>query len=222
MPRADEAPSELTPASARVYAVEGICEGFVQRTLNIPGVLLCPSGTAAGLIDPELQPMLEITDGEGAVLFLTDGRTATERANACGKPNTLVLDLAHDYQTSTRVAVAAADQCSPRARAAMVGLLQAAGWQVTVLDDVPGLAVMRTVCMLANEAADAVHQGVCDPAAVDVAMQKGVNYPAGPIDWARRIGLPTVCGVLRNLQRAYGEDRYRTSAWLRRQAAATA
>lgn len=162
--------------------------------------------------------MADIREADSAVLYLTDGRTATERAQTSGQPNTLVLDLAHDFQASSRVAVAVADQCSPKARAAMIGLLQAAGWQVSVLDDVPGLAVMRTVCMLAIEAAEAVMQGVCDAGAVDVAMKKGVNYPAGPLAWAHSIGVSAVCRVLDNMQKAYGEDRYRTSAWLRRKA----
>ena len=48
--------------------------------------------------------------------------------------------------------------------AAAVGALQAAGFAVCRLDDVAGLAVMRTVAMLANEAAEAVTQGVAAPA----------------------------------------------------------
>ena len=63
----------------------------------------------------------------------------------------------------------------------------------------------------AYEAADAVNQGVCSVAAVDAAMQKGVNYPRGPLAWADRVGLPVICSVLSNLARFYGEDRYRVS-----------
>ena len=75
---------------------------------------------------------------------------------------------------------------------------------------------MRTVAMLANEAADAVQQGVCDAAAADLAMQKGVNYPRGPLAWADAIGLPQVMAVLDHLASTYGEDRYRCSALIRR------
>ena len=75
---------------------------------------------------------------------------------------------------------------------------------------------MRTVAMLANEAAEAVNQGVCDAAAADVAMQKGVNYPRGPLAWADAIGLANVMTVLDHLARAYGEDRYRCSTLIRR------
>ena len=92
-----------------------------------------------------------------------------------------------------------------------MGLLQAAGFAVSRFADVPGLAVMRTLATLANEAADAVNQGVCDAAAADSAMKLGVNYPRGPLEWADRVGLPAICTVLANLARFYGEDRYRIS-----------
>ena len=98
----------------------------------------------------------------------------------------------------------------------MDALFQALGKSVSVVDDVPGMLVMRTVCMLANEAADAVNQGVCDAAAVDTAMKKGVNYPLGPLEWTERIGLARVVEVLANLHTGYGEDRYRVSPLLRR------
>src|SRR4030095_14385165 len=99
------------------------------------------------------------------------------------------------------------------------GALQAAGVKVTRLDDVAGLAVMRTLAMLANEASDAIVQGVAVPEAIDVAMQKGVSYPRGPIAWADAVGAGIVRDVLANLAQHYGEDRYRTSPLLARRAA---
>jgi 3-hydroxybutyryl-CoA dehydrogenase len=133
-------------------------------------------------------------------------------------PDTVLFDLALDYGSARRIAVA----CRPvRAGgvSAVVGLLQAAGFTVTRLDDVPGMAVMRTVAMLANEAADAVNQGVCSAAAADIAMQKGVNYPRGPLAWADAVGIEHVVRVLANLASSYGEDRYRVSPLLRRKQA---
>jgi 3-hydroxybutyryl-CoA dehydrogenase len=156
----------------------------------------------------------------GAAIFLTDGRSATERAAANHHANTVVYDLLFDHATATRIALARADQCSIEAWHAAVGLFQAAGFEVTRFDDVPGMAVMRTVAMLANEAADAVNQGVCSARAVDIAMQKGVNYPRGPLAWADSIGLDHVVKVLANLGATYGEDRYRVSPLLRRKLAA--
>jgi 3-hydroxybutyryl-CoA dehydrogenase len=155
----------------------------------------------------------------GAAVFLTDGRTATERANANNHPDTVLYDLVLDAAGATRIALARADQCSDAACDAVVGLFQACGMQVTLLDDVPGLAVMRTVAMLANEAADAVNQGVCSAEAVDIAMQKGVNYPRGPLAWADSVGIAHVVTVLSNLAATYGEERYRVSPLLRRKLA---
>ncbi len=106
-----------------------------------------------------------------------------------GGPPLVLVDLALDYGSATRVALAAADQASPDDLARAAGLFQALGKEVSRIDDVPGMLVMRTVCMLANEAADAVNQGVCDAAAVDTAMRLAVNYPKGPLAWAEAIGL---------------------------------
>ena len=155
----------------------------------------------------------------GASLYLTDGRSATVRASESGHSDTMVVDLAFDSQTCTRLAVAVADQCSPAVQTALIGVLQAAGYRVTLLRDVPGMVVMRTVAMLANEAADAVNQGVCNAADANLAMQKGVNYPIGPLAWAERIGLAVVMRVLQNLAAEYGEDRYRVSPLIRRKVA---
>ena len=152
-----------------------------------------------------------------AVLFVTDGRSATQRAFEDGIPNTVLIDLAYDYASATRLAVSVAQTCWAPAAAAAIGLLQAAGFAVSRLADVPGLAVMRTVAMLANEAADAVNQGVCDAKGADAAMLLGVNYPRGPLAWADLVGLPAIACVLRHLGQFYGEDRYRISPLIQQQ-----
>lgn len=151
-----------------------------------------------------------------AALYLTDGRSATQRAFDGGVANCILIDLALDYDKASRLAVAVAEQCDPTTADAGIGLLQAAGYAVSRLGDVPGLALMRTVAMLANEAADAVNQGVCDAAAADAAMRLGVNYPRGPLAWADQVGVATIRDVLANLGASYGEDRYRISPLIQR------
>ena len=152
-----------------------------------------------------------IAQVNGAVLFVTDGRSATQRASDTGFANTVLVDLALDYRVATRLALTSAAQCAGEAADAAIALLQAAGVQVSRFADIPGLAVMRTVAMLANEAADAVNQGVCSVQSADAAMRLGVNYPQGPLAWADSIGVPTIRTVLANLGTSYGEDRYRIS-----------
>jgi 3-hydroxybutyryl-CoA dehydrogenase len=186
----------------------------------------CPAQVTLGGADPVAAALkARLRDAgiatEGApTIFLTDGRSATQRAADEGRPDTILFDLLLDPAQATRIALARADQCSDAAWHAAVGLFQKAGFTVTRLDDVPGMAVMRTVAMLANEALDAVNQGVCSAQAVDIAMQKGVNYPRGPLAWADAVGLRHVFTVLANLGATYGEDRYRVSPLLRRKLAA--
>ena len=146
-----------------------------------------------------------------AALYLTDGRTATRRAADNGQADTVLLDLALDFARASCVAIAAARQAGADAVTDAVGLLQAAGHEVARIGDVPGMLVMRTVAMLANEAADAVNQGVCTAQAVDQAMRLGVNYPLGPLEWADRLGAASIGTVLNHVAAAYGEDRYRLS-----------
>jgi 3-hydroxybutyryl-CoA dehydrogenase len=154
------------------------------------------------------------------LLRITDGRTAAEWESAGEQPQpTVVVDWALDYTRVKHLAAAASPRSLRHGHTAgwdaAVGALQAAGIAVTRLRDLPALAVMRTVAMLVNEAADAVHFGVADASAVDLAMRKGVNYPLGPLEWADRIGIGRVASVLAALAAFYGEDRYRTSPLLR-------
>lgn len=154
------------------------------------------------------------------VVYRTDGRTATMRASATGIRNTVVMDLTLDPDSARRVAIATADNADGAAHVAATGLLQSAGFEVSTIGDVPGMIVMRTVAMLANEAADAVNQGVCSAPDLNVAMCKGVNYPRGPLEWTDALGIQNVLQVLDNLAAEYGEDRYRASPLLRRKALA--
>lgn len=73
----------------------------------------------------------------------------------------------------------------------------------------------RILVMLINEAADAIHMGICSEEAVEIAMTKGVNYPKGLISWGREIGLDKVVKALDDLYDRYHEERYRVSPWLR-------
>jgi 3-hydroxybutyryl-CoA dehydrogenase len=154
----------------------------------------------------------------GARLVQCDGRPATALSAAWGVP-VVVVDRALDPATADGIAVAASDGCPAGALAEAVGLLQAAGLGVYVLDDVPGLVVTRTVAMLVNGAVDARHRGVASAADIDTAMRLGTNYPLGPLAWGQSWGPAAVLAILDALQAWYGEDRYRASALLRRIAA---
>lgn len=80
----------------------------------------------------------------------------------------------------------------------------------------------RIVCMLVNEAVDAVHLQIASPADIELAMTRGVNYPRGLLAWGDEMGAAHVLGVLDALHADYGEDRYRASVRLRRAVASGA
>jgi 3-hydroxybutyryl-CoA dehydrogenase len=163
------------------------------------------------------QGALRIDDA--AWLVPGDGRTATAVAATAGERDVVTFDLALDHAACTRLAVASADTAGDAAFAAAAGALQAAGIAVSRVDDVAGLVVLRTMAMLANEAADAVTQGIGSAKDVDLAMCKGVNYPRGPLAWADGLGVDYVRDVLHHLAAHYGEDRYRISPLITRRCA---
>jgi 3-hydroxybutyryl-CoA dehydrogenase len=223
MPVAQAEQSVEMPKAVRVARTQGAADPLFDAFHAVLSARLTDAGVS--LSQPGVLDGAELVDTpafhvQGAAVFLTDGRSATQRAFDENTPNTVLFDLVLDPSKAIRIALAKADQCSEDAWRGAVGMFQAAGFTVTRLDDVPGMAVMRTVAMLANEAADAVNQGVCSARAVDIAMQKGVNYPRGPLAWADAVGLRHLTTVLSNLAAAYGEDRYRVSPLLRRKLAA--
>ncbi len=152
---------------------------------------------------------------DDVLVTLSDGTPASELTTVLGKP-TITFDLALDYSTASRIAMAKGDQVSDEHLSKAVGFFQALGKKVSIIDDCPGLIVMRIVAMLANEGSDAVYQGVTTVEGVDIAMMNGVNYPKGPMRWAQDVGLNHIFATLDGLSNFYGEDRYRTSPLLRR------
>lgn len=74
----------------------------------------------------------------------------------------------------------------------------------------------RIICMLINEAYDALYLQVANEEDIDLAMTRGVNYPKGLLAWSKEIGLKNVVDTLQNLYDTYLEDRYRPNVLLRK------
>ncbi len=194
------------------------------KSVTLAGDLGAAEGLAAVIGNAGLK--LERAEGlgvimiPGATLALSDGRSASSRSVTDGLSDLVVFDLAGDFASCPRMVLAVSEQAGEKARNAAAGLVQALGKTASFVEDVPGLIVMRTVCMLSNEAVEAVMTGVCSAEDLDKAMTLGVNYPQGPLAWADEIGLPQVLKVIDALACHYCEDRYRASALLRRKVAA--
>lgn len=148
----------------------------------------------------------------GLQLRQTDGRPAWQIAQDEGLAQLAVFDEL-PVLAGGALAFATGARADP---AQVAGVLQALGWPPVQVQDVPGLVVARTLAMLVNEAADAVLQGACTPDGADAAMKLGVNYPAGPFDWLKRMGCTRVVRLIQALDTCYRGERYRVSPWLQR------
>jgi 3-hydroxybutyryl-CoA dehydrogenase len=151
----------------------------------------------------------------GGQLVLADGRTSVEFRDV------VYFDLALDYRAATRVALSHSQDTSPATVAEATGLFQALGKKVSVIGDVPGMIVARTVARIIDLAVDAVAKGVATEEDIDTAMRLGVNYPLGPFEWSRRLGRGWAGALLDELHEIDPSGRYAPSLALYRYACAT-
>ena len=148
--------------------------------------------------------------------------------------------IGHDVNYAVTESVFKSFYCDPRFMSSITQLkLVEAGWlgrkvgkgfynyadnstdsttNVEIDSDTEVLIAERIIAMLINEAADAVHYGIASPEDIDIAMQKGVNYPKGLLVWADEWGAEKVVRIIDALKDEYGETRYRCSTLLRKQA----
>lgn len=75
---------------------------------------------------------------------------------------------------------------------------------------------LRIISMLINEAVEAKRLGIANDEDLELAMQKGVNYPKGLLAWGKEIGYGKISETLQNLYEEYQEERYRQSPLLRK------
>ncbi|CAL9306522.1 MULTISPECIES: 3-hydroxyacyl-CoA dehydrogenase [Streptomyces] len=151
----------------------------------------------------------------GGQLVLADGQTSVEFRDV------VYFDLALDYRKATRIALSASQDTAPQTLAEATGLFQALGKKVTVIGDVPGMIVARTVARIIDLAHDAVAKGVATEEDIDTAMRLGVNYPLGPFEWSRRLGRSWAYALLDDLHLRDPSGRYAPSLALYRHAHAS-
>lgn len=75
---------------------------------------------------------------------------------------------------------------------------------------------LRIISMLINEAVEAKRLRVANDEDIELAMQKGVNYPKGLLAWGKEIGYAKISETLQNLYEEYQEERYRQSPLVRK------
>jgi 3-hydroxybutyryl-CoA dehydrogenase len=85
------------------------------------------------------------------------------------------------------------------------------------VNDIKGFISARVVSMIINEAFFTLVEKVSTKDEIDTAMKLGTNYPYGPFEWAKKIGLKNIASLLSELSKT--EKRYQPSNLLLKEAA---
>lgn len=83
-------------------------------------------------------------------------------------------------------------------------------------DELYQTVFMRILSMLINEAVEAKRLQLASDEDIELAMQKGVNYPKGLLAWGKEIGYDKVSDTLQKLYEEYQEERYRQSPLMKK------
>ena len=173
--------------------------------------LIAPQGAVSDISMLKIVIAKGEADFEGVRIVRADGRSASRVAADAGR-SAVVIDYIRDPAAASVIAFSASDE---KADAAVLAFASQSGKNAARLKDRAGLVVFRTLAQLANCAADAVRDQVASPGAIDIAMMNGVNYPFGPLAWAREQGYARIAAALDFISDETGEASYRPGEWLR-------
>ncbi|GCC52548.1 3-hydroxyacyl-CoA dehydrogenase [Chryseotalea sanaruensis] len=87
----------------------------------------------------------------------------------------------------------------------------------TIVEDRAGLVTPRIICMIINEAYFTVQEGTATREDIDMAMKLGTNYPYGPFEWCKRIGIKNVYELLEAVYEDTKDERYKICPLLKRE-----
>ncbi|MGF1507575.1 MAG: hypothetical protein GYB64_17160 [Chloroflexi bacterium] len=113
------------------------------------------------------------------------------------------------------VEVMAGLRTNPDSLAGARRFLEALDREPVIINDTVGGVLPRIVASLVNGAAFALMEGAATAEDIDKGMKLGTNYPYGPLEWADKIGLDQIVGILDALGKVHGSDRYRVCPLLR-------
>ena len=82
--------------------------------------------------------------------------------------------------------------------------------------DVKGFISSRVISMIINEAYFTLEENVSTKEEIDIAMKLGTNYPFGPFEWSKKIGLKKIADLLKEL--FITEKRYEAASLLLKEA----
>ena len=103
---------------------------------------------------------------------------------------------------------------SDATKAAAYDFARAIGKTAIESADSPSFIVNRVLCPMLNEAIFALGEGVGTVTDIDRGLQLGANHPMGPLTLADFVGLDTLLSIMRVMQEATGDSKYRPAPLL--------
>jgi 3-hydroxybutyryl-CoA dehydrogenase len=79
-------------------------------------------------------------------------------------------------------------------------------WRYCVVPDIPGMVSARIIAAIINEAYYTWGEAISSKEEIDIAMKLGTNYPKGPFEWCKEIGIQNIVALLNRLSRQ--DERY--------------
>ncbi|SIO43834.1 3-hydroxyacyl-CoA dehydrogenase family protein [Chitinophaga niabensis] len=96
-------------------------------------------------------------------------------------------------------------------------LMQQLGWIYESITPTIGMVTPRVICMIINEAYFTAEEGTASREDIDISMKLGTNYPMGPFEWSRKIGIRHVYEVLQAVYLGTGNERYKVCSLLQQE-----
>jgi 3-hydroxybutyryl-CoA dehydrogenase len=103
---------------------------------------------------------------------------------------------------------------SEATRSAMAAFAERIGKTAIFAADSPAFIVNRILCPMLNEAIFALGDGVGSIVDIDTGLKLGANHPMGPLTLADFVGLDTLLSIMKVMQDATGDPKYRPAPLL--------
>ncbi|MBV1867907.1 MAG: 3-hydroxyacyl-CoA dehydrogenase [Marinosulfonomonas sp.] len=159
------------------------------------------------------------TPGPNSLIFLTPlGEDTTTAALAEGVDPKRAVAVDCLLPLERRLTLMHSPATDPDFLASACGILGGHGTAVTTIADSPGFIAQRVLAMIVNIGCDIAQQKIATPGDIDLAVERGLGYPEGPLKLGDRIGPARILEILDGLYAFYRDPRYRPSPWLIRRA----
>ncbi len=104
-----------------------------------------------------------------------------------------------------------------KAQSGLADLCKKLNTDFEMVVDRVGMVTPRIIFMIINEAFYTLQEGTASKEAIDTGMKLGTNYPFGPFEWCKKIGINNVYEVLEALYDDTKEERYKICPLLKKE-----